>query len=413
MLPAVFPVFVNAHGEEGDHHHGDAQVAAVAVAVLDDVGEAGHGDGHGEDDDEGGHDGAAGGGGLDTAEDAELFKPGHKAKDGGNAGGDEAKEQAGAVHGDHGGHADDLAHGESGDGGAALNRGIHALPAEEHEHGEDQGHGVHDEGDPHGLGAAVFVLHSGAAGHHGGQRHALKACIGKGVENSLGDVGKAGGPEVGGQDGEDAAVALENADDVDADGGDQDGHAHVGGGGPDDARAEDGEGQHDDAYHHYADVIVQGEVVVQGGGGAGDGGGHGHQDHDVKEDLKGPLKLVKGVVEGLEKLLVALEAPGVVHDHGLPHSQRKQQHGHNGREDTCPAQAHIVGVCLVAGGEAAARVGREQYGAYGKGGYERGFRDLFVGRFHCFVPPAKMIGCLAEKQKAFRLSCPLAEETKG
>ena len=95
VLAAVFAVFVNAHSEEGNHHHGDAQVAAVAVAVLDNIGEAGHGDGHGEDNDEGGDDGAADGGGLDALEDAELFKPGHEAENSGHACGDEAEEQAG------------------------------------------------------------------------------------------------------------------------------------------------------------------------------------------------------------------------------------------------------------------------------------------------------------------------------
>ena len=413
VLAAVFAVFVNAHSEEGNHHHGDAQVAAVAVAVLDNIGEAGHGDGHGEDNDEGGDDGAADGGGLDALEDAELFKPGHEAENSGHACGDEAEEQAGAVHGHNCGHADDLAHGEGGNGGAALHRGINALPAEKHKHGEDQSHSIHNEGYPHSLGTAVFAPHGGAAGHHGGQGHALEARIGEGVENGLGDIGKASSPEVGGQNGEDAAVAFENADNVDADGGDQDGQAHVGGGGPDDACTEDGESQYDEAHHHYADVVVQGEVIVQGGGGAGDGGGHGHEDHNVEEYLKGPLKLIKGVIEGLKKLLIGFQAPGVIHDHGLPHGQRQQQHGHNGRENAGPAQAHIVGVGLVAGGEATACVGREQHGAYGEGGYKRGLGDFGGACFHCFVPPAKMIGCLAEKQKTFRPSCPLAEETKG
>lgn len=84
---------------------------------------------------------------------------------------------------------------------------------------------------------------------------------------------EAGGLKVGGEDGENAAVALEDADDIDADGGDQNGHAHVGGGGPDDACAEDGEHQDDDADNGNADVVVDGEVVVQGGGCTGDGGG--------------------------------------------------------------------------------------------------------------------------------------------
>ena len=74
VLLAVFTVLVYANGQEGDHHNGDAQIAAVAVAVLDDVGEAGHGDGHGQNDDERGHDGAAHRRGLDAAEHRELLK---------------------------------------------------------------------------------------------------------------------------------------------------------------------------------------------------------------------------------------------------------------------------------------------------------------------------------------------------
>ena len=48
VLLAVFAVFVCANGQEGDHHNGDAEIAAVAVAVLDDVGETRHGNSHGE-----------------------------------------------------------------------------------------------------------------------------------------------------------------------------------------------------------------------------------------------------------------------------------------------------------------------------------------------------------------------------
>ena len=51
--------------------------------------------------------------------------------------GDEAEEQAGAVHGHHCGHADDLAHGEGWEWWRRPStEGINALPAEKHKHGE-------------------------------------------------------------------------------------------------------------------------------------------------------------------------------------------------------------------------------------------------------------------------------------
>ena len=212
--------------------------------------------------------------------------------------------------------------------------------------------------------------------YHGGQRHALDAGVGEGIEDGGGHIGKAGGLEVGGQHVHDGPLAVEDAHGVDGDGGDQNGDAHVGGGRPDDAGAEDGQHQDQGAHGHHADVVVHAEVGGQGGGGAGDGGGHRHQHHDVEEDLKEPHQLVEGMVEGLEKLLVTGEAPGVVHDHGLPHGQRQQQHGHDGGRHAGPSQAHVVGVGLVAGGEAAAGVGGEQHRAHGEGGNERGLRVL-------------------------------------
>ena len=265
VLLAVFTVLVYANGQEGDHHNGDAQIAAVAVAVLDDVGEAGHGDGHGEDDDERGNDGAADGGGLNAAEHGELFKPGHEAEDGGHAGGDQAEEQAHAV--DHGQHVD--AHGvagsEGGDGGPAFHGSVNALPGEEHEHGQNQCHRIHHEGDPHGLGAALTVLHGGAAGGHGGQGHALETGIGESVEHSLGHVAEAGGLEVRGQHIHDGPLAVEDAHGIDGDGGDQNGDAHVGGGRPDDAGAEDGQHQHQYAHGHNTQVVVHAEVPLERG----------------------------------------------------------------------------------------------------------------------------------------------------
>lgn len=73
----------------------------------------------------------------------------------------------------------------------------------------------------------------------------------------------------------------------------------------------------------------------------------GHEHHDIKEDLEQPLDLVKGVVERLEQLLVARQAAGIVHDHGLAHREREQQHGNDRRHDAGPAEADVIGVGLV------------------------------------------------------------------
>ena len=56
----------------------------------------------------------------------------------------------------------------------------------------------------------------------------------------------------------------------------------------------------------------------------------------------------------LQNLLVARQAAGIVHDHGLAHREREQQHGNDGRHDAGPAEADIVGVGLIAGRKAAA-----------------------------------------------------------
>ena len=49
-------VLIGANGQQGDDDEDDGPVAAVAVAVLDDVGEAGEGDEHGHAHDGGGDD---------------------------------------------------------------------------------------------------------------------------------------------------------------------------------------------------------------------------------------------------------------------------------------------------------------------------------------------------------------------
>ena len=118
------------------------------------------------------------------------------------------------------------------------------------------------------------------------------------------------------------------------------------------------------------------------------------------------------MVEGFKELLVALQAAGVVHDHGLPHGEREKQHGHNGGDDAGPAQTHIVGVGLIAGGEAAACVSGEQDCAHRKGGKEGGLGNFCVG-FHDFYLLQMLSDGWQEKQKTFRRSCRLAEETKG
>ena len=102
------------------------------------------------------------------------------------------------------------------------------------------------------------------------------------------------------------------------------------------------------------------------------------------------------MVQRLEQLLVAGEAPGVVHDHGLPHGQRQQQHGHDGGRHAGPAQAHVVGVGLVAGGKAAAGMGGEQHRAHGERGQERGLWNL---GFHSGFLLQKLMMVLAGQQK--------------
>lgn len=80
VLADVLAVFVHADGQERNDHDRDAEIAAVTIAVLDDVREAGHGDGHGQNDDERGHDGAAHRRGLDAAEHRQLLKAATKPK---------------------------------------------------------------------------------------------------------------------------------------------------------------------------------------------------------------------------------------------------------------------------------------------------------------------------------------------
>ena len=46
----------NAHSKEGDDDDGNSQISAVAVAILDDVGQSCQGDRHGENNDKGRHD---------------------------------------------------------------------------------------------------------------------------------------------------------------------------------------------------------------------------------------------------------------------------------------------------------------------------------------------------------------------
>lgn len=82
------------------------------------------------------------------------------------------------------------------------------------------------------------------------------------------------------------------------------------------------------------------------GRGAGDRGCHGHQDHDVEKYFKEPLDLVEGMVEGLKELLIAGQAPGIIHHHRLTHGQRQKQHGHDGGHHTGPAQADVIGIGL-------------------------------------------------------------------
>lgn len=77
-----------------------------------------------------------------------------------------------------------------------------------------------------------------------------------------------------------------------------------------------------------------------------------------------------------------------------------------------PAQTHVIGVGLVAGGEAAACVSGEQDRAHGKSGKEGCLGNFGVG-FHDFFLLQMLSDGWQEKQKTFRRSCRLAEETKG
>ena len=388
MFFHVLAVLVHAHGEEGQHHHEDAEVAAVAVAVLDDVGQAHEGDGHGQGDDEHGADGVAGGTGLDFAVNLGVFKAGDEAEGDGNACGDEAQHEADTVGHGEPSHAHRHAAGESGDGSTALYGGVVTLPAHEHHDGQTQRHGVHHEGDPHGLGAALLAGHGGAAGDKGRQRHALETCVDEGVEDGLGDILEAVGGKVGREDRAEGLGSLEDTDDVDGDGGDEDADGHIGRGLTHHIGAEDGQHHDDDTHNDDAYIIIEGEVVVQGGGGAGDSGGDSHQHHDVEEDLKEDLCFIKGVEQRFKQLFSRGDLAGVIHHHSLTHGEGQQQHGQHRRDKTGPAQSHIIGVGLVTCGEASACVGREKDGGNREGSCECDLGLLAHGR----VPPRIMIG---------------------
>ena len=118
------------------------------------------------------------------------------------------------------------------------------------------------------------------------------------------------------------------------------------------------------------------------------------------------------MIQRFKKLLVARQATGVIHDHGFPHGEGQKQHGRDGGDDAGPAQTHVIGVGLVAGGEAAACVSGEQDRADGKSGKEGRLGDFGVG-FHDFFLLQMLSDGWQEKQKTFRRSCRLAEETKG
>ena len=79
--------------------------------------------------------------------------------------------------------------------------------------------------------------------------------------------------------------ALENADGVYGDGGDEDGDAHPGGCGADDAGAENGAGVEDDGSRLCHDADDNGsrrEWLRRRGGRARYGGRDGHEHHDVE-----------------------------------------------------------------------------------------------------------------------------------
>lgn len=93
-------VLIGANGQQGDDDEDDGPVAAVAIAVLDDVGQAGEGDEHGHAHDGGGDDTPADVSVLHELQVAGIFKPVDETEDYDHAGGDHAQEQHQAIQ-DH------------------------------------------------------------------------------------------------------------------------------------------------------------------------------------------------------------------------------------------------------------------------------------------------------------------------
>ena len=131
----VVPVLLVAHGQQGDDDEDDGPVAAVAVAILDDVGQARKGDEHGHSHDGGGDGAPAKLGVLHKAQVLGVLKPIDEAEDHHNAGGDHAQEQHQAVQHHQPVHVQAHEYRQRGQGGAAGDGGEVAAPGGEHQNG--------------------------------------------------------------------------------------------------------------------------------------------------------------------------------------------------------------------------------------------------------------------------------------
>ena len=303
---------------------------------------------------------------------AGIFKPVDEAEDHDHAGGDHAQEQHQAIQDHQPVHIQAHEDRQGGQGGAAGDGGEVAAPGGEHQHGQAQAQDVEEKHAAHAPGAVLLGFQHGAAGENAGDGDPLEGGIVDAVEEGLGYVGEAVGLEAGFQ-GVEEVHAPHEAIEVDDQRQGQDGETHVAGAHPDQVRPEDGQEQDHNADDQSAQVVVDAQILLQGAGGTGDAGGNHHEDHDVVEDIKGQVQLVIGMIQGGEQVLVALAAPGVPQQLGLPGGEGQQDHGKQGTENAYPAQGDEIGVGLVAGGEAAAGVGSKCGKADAQGGCPGGF----------------------------------------
>lgn len=281
-------VLIGANGQQGDDDEDDGPVAAVAIAVLDDVGQAGEGDEHGYAHDGGGDDTPADVGVLHELQVAGIFKPVDEAEDHDHAGGDHAQEQHQAVQDHQPVHIQAHEDRQGGQGGAAGDGGEVAAPGGEHQHGQAQAQDIEEKHAAHAPGAVLLGLQHGAAGENAGDGDPLESGIVDTVEEGFGYVGEAVGLEAG-LHGVEEVHAPHEAVEVDDQRQGQDGKTHVAGAHPDQVCPEDGQKQDHNAYNQSAQVVVDAQILLQGAGGTGDAGGNHHEDHDVVEDIEGQV----------------------------------------------------------------------------------------------------------------------------